>query len=98
MSLPVVLRPDAEADVEEACDQLEAVRAGLGKQFLVRVREVLLRIEKMPELHGKVWEDVRAARLKQYRYIVFFVVLADHVDVLAVLHSARDSSTWQSRG
>ena len=24
--------------------------------------------------------------------------LADHVEVLAVLHSARDPSTWQSRG
>jgi plasmid stabilization system protein ParE len=97
VSLPVVLRPEAEADIQEARDQLESVRAGLGKQFLARVGEVLLRIEKMPELHGKVWEDVRATRSKQFRYIVYFVVLADHVDVLAVLHGSRDSSTWQSR-
>ena len=31
---------------------------GVGKPWW----EVLARIEKMPELHGKVWEDVRAAR------------------------------------
>jgi toxin ParE1/3/4 len=98
VSLPVILRHEAEVDVQEARDQLEAVRVGLGNQVLARVREVLARIEKMPELHGKVWQDVRAARLKQFRYIVYFIVLADRVEVLAVLHGARDPSTWKSRG
>ena len=98
MSLPVILRHEAEVDVQEARDQLEAVRVGLGNQVLARVREVLARIEKMPELHGKVWQDVRAARLKQFRYMVYFIVLADRVEVLAVLHGARDHSSWQSRG
>ncbi len=98
MSLPVILRHEAEVDVQEARDQLEAVRVGLGTQVLARVREVLARIEKMPELYGKVWQDVRAARLKQFRYIVYFIVLADRVEVLAVLHGARDPSSWQSRG
>ncbi len=98
MSLPVILRHEAEVDVQEARDQLEAVRVGLGTQVLARLREVLARIEKMPELHGKVWQDVRAARLKQFRYIVYFIVLADRVEVLAVLHGARDPSSWQSRG
>jgi len=98
VSLPVILRHDAEVDVQEARDQLEAVRVGLGTQVLARVREVLARIEKMPELHGKVWQDVRAARLKQFRYIVYFIVLADRVEVLAVFHGARDPSSWQSRG
>ena len=98
MSLPVILRHAAEVDIQEARDQLEAIRVGLGNQVLARVREVLARIEKMPELHGKVWQDVRAARLKQFRYIVYFIVLADRVEVLAVLHGARDPSSWQSRG
>ena len=98
MSLPVFLRHEAEVDVQEARDQLEALRDGLGTQVLARVREVLARIEKMPELYGKVWQDVRAARLKQVRYIVYFIVLADRVEVLAVLHGARDPSSWQSRG
>jgi plasmid stabilization system protein ParE len=98
VSLPVILRHEAEVDVQEARDQLEAVRVGLGTQVLARVREVLARIEKLPELHGKVWQDVRSARLKQFRYIVYFIVLADRVEVLAVLHGARDPSSWQSRG
>ncbi|MCX7413225.1 MAG: type II toxin-antitoxin system RelE/ParE family toxin [Planctomycetia bacterium] len=97
MSLPVILRHETEVGIQEARDQFEAVRVGLGNQFLARVREVLARIEKIPELHGKVWEDVSAARLKQFRYVVYFIVLANRVEVLAVLHSARDPSARQSR-
>jgi plasmid stabilization system protein ParE len=97
VSLPVILRHEAEVDIQGGRDQLEAVRVGLGNQVLARVGEVLARIEKMPELHGKVWEDVRAARLKQFRYIVYFIVLEDRIEVLAVLHGARDPSAWQSR-
>ena len=97
MSLPVILRHEAEVDIQGARDELEAVRVGLGNQVLARVREVLARIEKMPELHGKVWEDLRAARLKQFRYIVYFIVLEDRIEVLAVLHGARDPPAWQSR-
>jgi toxin ParE1/3/4 len=61
------------------------------------VREVLERIELMPELYGAIWQDVRAARLKKLRYVVYYVVFSDRIEVLGVLHSSRDRSIWQSR-
>jgi hypothetical protein len=70
MSLPVILRPEAEADIHAAHDDMERAQAGMGQQFAARVREVLERIEAMPELYGVVWQDVRAARLKRFRYMV----------------------------
>jgi toxin ParE1/3/4 len=97
MSLPVILRPLAETDVVEIFGDLEHIRAGLGKRFLSRLREVLERIEGMPEMYGVVWQDVRAVRLRKFRYVVYYVVLSDHVDVLAILHGARDESDWKSR-
>lgn len=62
MSLPVILRHEAEADIQGARDQLETVRVGLGNQLLARVREVLARIEMMPELHGKARRTRRWSR------------------------------------
>jgi plasmid stabilization system protein ParE len=97
MSLPVILRPEAEADIQATFDELEQAQAGLGSRFVTRVREVLEQIESMPELYGVVWQDVRAARLKKFRHVVYFVVFADRVEILAVLHGSRDSSAWQSR-
>jgi plasmid stabilization system protein ParE len=97
MSLPVILRPEAEADVREAHEALERSHADLGGQFSNRLREALERIESMPELYGVVWQDVRAARLRRFRYVVYYVAFADRVEVLAVMHGSRDAGAWQSR-
>jgi plasmid stabilization system protein ParE len=93
----VILRPQADADIQATHDELEQSQAGLGGRFVARVREVLQRIEAMPEMYGLVWQDVRAARLKKFRHLVYYVVFADRVEVLAVLHASRDASAWQSR-
>jgi plasmid stabilization system protein ParE len=97
MSLPVILRPAADADVQATHDELEQAQVGLGDRFVARVREALERIEAMPEMYGLVWQDVRAARLRKFRHLVYYVVFADRVEVLAVLHGSRDASAWQSR-
>jgi toxin ParE1/3/4 len=98
VSVAVILRPAAETDVDQIRADLDAVQLGLGDDFASRLREVLRRIEQMPELYGVVWHDVRAVRLRRFRYVVYYVVFPDRVEVLAVLHGSRDSSSaWQSR-
>lgn len=64
MSLPVILGPSAEVDIQSTRDALEQARPGLGEQFAARLRKVFERIEAMPALYGIVWQDVRAARVK----------------------------------
>jgi plasmid stabilization system protein ParE len=97
MSLPVILRPPTEADVEDICDDLDRRRAGLARQFLDRLREVLERIESMPEMYGVVLQDVRAVRLRKLQFVVYYVVFTDRAEVLAVIHGSRDESAWKSR-
>jgi toxin ParE1/3/4 len=97
MSLPVILRPEAEEDLQRIHDELEEVREGLGKRFVARVREVFERVESFPALYGVIWRDVRAARVKRFRYIVYYVIFSDRVEVLGVIHGARDASAWRSR-
>ncbi len=97
MTRSVILRPAAEADIQTTFDELEEIQPGLGKRFIVRVREILERIETMPELHAIIWNDVRAVRLKKFRHVVYYVVFTDRVEILAVLHGARDVSSWQTR-
>jgi plasmid stabilization system protein ParE len=97
MRLPVVLRPEAMRDVEEAWDYLDTEQLGLGRGFLSRLNEALVRIGDMPELYGIIGRNVRAARLKQFTYVVYYRIQTDHVEVLAILHGRRDTSAWQSR-
>lgn len=97
MSLPVVLRPGASRDAEEARDYFDAQRVGLGQAFLDRLNEELAQIGALPEMYGIVWRNVRAARLRQFPYVVYYRVYTDRVEILAVMHGSRRSSAWQSR-
>jgi plasmid stabilization system protein ParE len=63
MSLPVILRPEAERDLREIHEYLK--QFGQSKAFAKRLQQVLLRIEDQPELYGLVWQDVRAVRVRK---------------------------------
>jgi toxin ParE1/3/4 len=69
VSLPVVLRPEASQDAEEARDYLDGQQVGLGQAFLARLNDVIGRIGAMPALYGVVWRDVRAARIAVARRV-----------------------------
>jgi plasmid stabilization system protein ParE len=97
VSLPVGLRPEAQADVQAARDWYEQQRAGLGSDFTDAVDEVLTRIAAFPGLYAVVWRDVRRAKIRRFPYVVYYRVLADRSEVLAVLHSSRDPRVWQGR-
>jgi toxin ParE1/3/4 len=97
MSLPIVLRPEAETDLLEARDWYEQQRAGLGGAFGEVVEEILARIHAMPELYGAVLRDVRRGKLRRFPYVVYYRVLTDRIEVIGVLHSGRDPQTWQDR-
>jgi toxin ParE1/3/4 len=95
MSVPVILRQETENDLLEVYSYLD--QFGSQQKFAQRLRDVLFRIEAHPELHGIVWEDVRAVRLHKFQYVVYYVTFADRVEVLAVLHGSRDEATWRTR-
>ncbi|MFO0925914.1 MAG: type II toxin-antitoxin system RelE/ParE family toxin [Gemmataceae bacterium] len=97
MSLPVVLRLEASADVEEARDYLDGQQPGQGQAFLERLRETLAQVGDMPALYGVIWRNVRAACLRQFTYVVYYRVYDDRVEVLAVMHGSRAATAWKRR-
>jgi toxin ParE1/3/4 len=97
MSLPVVLRAEAEAEFDEAFDYYEAQQAGLGVTFAARVQQVFDRIGANPLLHQVVMGDVRKAVVTQFPFSVYYRPHVDRVEVIAVFHTSRDPSIWQGR-
>lgn len=97
MSLPIVLRPEAQDDLLEARDWYDQQRAGLGNAFAAAVEQTLARIESMPELYGVALKDVRRGPLRRFPYVVYYRVLADRIEVIAVLHGSRNPRIWQNR-
>jgi len=96
MSLPVRLLPEAQAEFDAAVDWYEQ-QAGLGADFVARVRDVINRVAANPKLHATVYQDVRKAVVTKFPYVVIYREEAGELLVVAVFHTSRDPSVWQSR-
>jgi len=97
MSVPVVLRPEAQADLLQARDWYERQRAGLGDEFAEAFADFLGRIRAAPEMHAVALLGVRRGKLRRFPYVVYYRLLVDRIEVIAVLHGSRDPRVWRSR-
>ena len=48
-------------------------------------------------MYAATFRGVRPAKLRRFPYVVYYRVLADRIEVLAVLHGSRDPRIWQGR-
>ena len=95
--LTILLRPEAEAEVEEAYHWYEQRREGLGADFLLCIEEALEKISRDPEAYPVVHKDVRRTLIRRFPYGIFYIVEEQNIAVLAVFHGRRDPKQWQSR-
>jgi plasmid stabilization system protein ParE len=97
MSLPVILRPEAEAEIEDACDWYESQREGLGSEFLRVLDAAFAVIARQPELYAILYRQARRAPLRRFPYSIIYVAQRDHIDVVACFHASRAPRRWQQR-
>ena len=98
MKKPLIVRPEAEADLTEAYHWYEDRASGLGSEFLLCVDAVLSSIERNPQLYPVVYKDVvRRALTRRFPYGVFFLEAERSVSVIGVVHAKRNPRVWQDR-
>jgi len=90
VSVPVNTLPEARQDIRAGRAYYDHARAGLGRAFVTNVLATLDRIGDMPEMYGEVGPGIRAAVVKRFGYVVYYRLVANGVEVLAVLHGSRD--------
>jgi len=97
MTRRFIVRPLAEADLEDAARWSEDERAGLAARFLSDVDRTFARIRERSFQFPTVAGEVRRALLHTFPYAVYFRVLDEIVVVLAVLHLRRNPKVWRGR-
>lgn len=97
MSLPLVFQAGVRDEIDVAYVWYERQRQGLGEEFLTAVQSVLDQVERNPELHAPMYENVRHTRVKRFPYAVYYRIEPNRIAVIAVHHSKRDPRDWQSR-
>ena len=81
-------------EVGEAKEWYELQSAGLGDEFIAAMELQLIRLEQAPLLYAEVIPNVRRALLPRFPYGLFYAVRDDLVQVLAVMHDARNPGHW----
>jgi toxin ParE1/3/4 len=97
MTLPIVLRDEAQDEFDEAFNWYDFHRAGHGLKFLREVQFVFDRIAANTNLHQIVFADIRKAVVRRFPYRIYYRPHQDRVEILAAFHSKRDPAIWQKR-
>jgi plasmid stabilization system protein ParE len=97
VSLPLDFHPAVHDEIDDAHNWYEQRQPGLGSDFLDEVQRVLAEITANPARYGFADADIREGLLNRFPYAVYYRVLPNRIRVLAVYHTARGPSGWQSR-
>ena len=84
----------AVREIGEAFDWYEEQSKGLGSEFELAFELQLKRLEQVPLLYAEIVPGVRRTLLPRFPYSVFYTVKNDLVQVLAVIHNARNPRRW----
>ena len=95
--MKLILKPDAEDDIDEAARWYEDQRKNIGTEFLNELGEVLNRIKSNPFLFQKKYRNVHIAFLRRFPFGIYFAVEQQQVFVIAVLHTSRNPLIWKKR-
>lgn len=98
-----IVRPDAEADIEEAYGWYQDRSGGLGERFLGAVDQALAGIREAPQRFPRVHDEqdfsIRRALLEGFPYGAFFIWDEDReiISIIACMHGRRDPRRWLRR-
>jgi len=94
---PVFVRPLAEQDLLEAQRWYDGQRKGLGAEFRQSIELLLQQMGEAPLVYPVVHRDIRRAAVSRFPYLIYYIVRADKVEVIACLHGKRHPRIFRAR-
>ena len=88
------LREQAKRDLVAAARYYNGEQPGLGDRLMDAVEERLAQIEVFPKSAPVVYGDVRRIQTRRFRFGIFYLVGPERIEVLRILHLARDPENW----
>ncbi|MEK6580767.1 MAG: type II toxin-antitoxin system RelE/ParE family toxin [Nitrospirota bacterium] len=97
MKYEVIIRPEAEDDLNKAFLWYEDKRRGLGYDFLLQVDAGIRFIERNPEVHQTEYKETRKHFIKRFPYKIVYFIEQQKLIILAVLHGKRNPRVIEKR-
>jgi plasmid stabilization system protein ParE len=99
MTYQLIIRPEAQLDIEDAFEWYNARNSSLGSEFVRAIDTGFSAIAQNPLAYPTMFRQARRLRLKRFPYILFYAVNADEniISIVSCFHSKRDPKIWQDR-
>ncbi len=97
MSYSILIKPEAERDLQNAYLFYEEQRIGLGLEFLFATEAEIKRIQKNPLYFQKKHREIRRTFTKRFPFGIFFFIDNSVIIILGIIHTKMDESTWKNR-
>lgn len=90
-------RPEARRELEDAAAWYEENGPGLGAEFVADVAALVAALGEFPERFPIHRDAIRRAGLRRFPYFVYFAILPEGLEILAVIHPSRNPALVSER-
>jgi toxin ParE1/3/4 len=95
MSKPIRVRPIADNDIDELANYIAGNNLNAALRFVDAVAETFEKINEFPAIgsprYAYLLENLRMRAVQDFEsHLIFYIERQDYIDVVRVLHSARD--------
>ena len=93
----VEFHPSASEELEAASSFYEGRRPGLGEELADEIEDVCVLLSEYPAIGRKVDEAHRSVPLRRFPFVLFYLVRANVVQIIAVAHKRKRPGYWRRR-
>lgn len=97
MTRTVIIRPEAQREVQEAFEWYEGLSIGLGYELLRAADACLDSIKRNPFAYPVQRKATRRALLRKFPFSIFYTVNESHIVIIAFFHARRNPIDWVRR-
>ena len=90
MKYHILIKDEAYVDLQVAYDYYEEQSAGLGDDFLEKIKERLSYIKQYPLHFTKVEKEFRQSSIDRFPYLILYEIIGAEIIVYAVFHGKRN--------
>ena len=84
-------------DLAAAVAYYDDISVDLGNRFRASVRNRIERITERPDSFGRIHQQLRAAMVDRFPYVILFEHENESVAILGIFHAASDRGRWFER-
>lgn len=97
MNYKLVIKSEAENDLDEAIKWYKEQSENLSLQLLNEIEETIYKIQKYPEHYQKRYKEIRIIFTRKFPYGIYYTLEEETIFIHAILHNKQNPKSISKR-